>query len=358
MARYQARSVPTTVLNAAITLSVLAVVAAPAVSASAESGGDQPEFSWELLDSGTDAFLNSLDAVSPDVAWAASLDGVVLRTVDGGATFTDVSPPDSAEVDFLDVDASSADDALLVSVGPAGAGIYRTADGGESWDVPFVSPETFLTSMAMFDRRHGFVVSDPIDGKFQIMVTNDAGRSWELTDPAAMPDALDGEFSFAFTGNAAAATGSKAFFGTAFARVFRSTDRGQTWEVSSTADECCIAGLDFRTNRLGLAVGENVSRTTDGGATWTLVDEDDAPVGFSGDVAWWSDLRGDERSAITDAQRTVFANADDGSVVSRDRGKTWEQFSDQLFYGIECAEDSEACWGAGELGAVARLVVS
>lgn len=355
MARYQARPVPTTLRNAAITLSVLAVVAAPAVSASAESGGDQPEFGWQLLDSGTGVLLNSLDGVSPDVAWTASVDGQVLRTVDGGETFEDVSPPDSAEVDFIDVEASSADDALLLAIAPTSVSIYRTADGGESWHVPYISPEAFLTSMAMFDRRHGFVVGDPIDGKFQVAVTSDAGRSWELVDPAGMPDAVEGEFGIAFTGNASAATGRKAFFGTVFGtegRVFRSADRGLTWQVSSTPMDG-VSGLDYRTNRLGLAVNESVSRTTDGGVSWQLAEE--PPPVFAGDIAWWSDLRGDERSAITDAQRTVFTAA---SFVSRDRGKTWEQFAAEEFFSIECAEGTLACWASGDVGQIARLTVS
>ena len=209
MARYQPRSVPTTVRNATITLSVLAVVVAPAVSASAAAAGVQPEFSWELQDSGTDVLLNALDAVSPDVAWVASFDGVVLRTTDGGATFTDVSPPDTAEVDFLDVEASSAEDALLIAVGPAGASIYRTADGGESWEVPFNSTTDFFNCMAMFNRRDGFAMGDPVDGKFQVLVTSDAGRSWDRIDPAGMPVAVEGEAGLGFAATARPRPGSQ-----------------------------------------------------------------------------------------------------------------------------------------------------
>lgn len=361
MHQHQAPLSPTVRRFAIAACGLALVTTATGPAAAGSGGGDPPQFSWQLLDSGTEASLSSLDGVSPDVAWSASVDGVVLRTVDGGATFSDVSPPDSAEVDFLDVEASSAEDALLLSIGPAGAVIYRTHDGGASWQMPYVSTEIFFNCMAMFDRRHGFAFGDPGDtGKFQIIVTGDAGRSWELIDPAGMPDALQDEFGLAYAGNCAAATGRKAFFGTAGAeaRVFRSADRGLTWQVSSTSMEFGILALDFRTNKLGLALGEDVSRTTDGGVTWQLVDEEVSPPPTAYDVAWWSDLRGDERSEITDAQRTVFTGGEGGSFVSSDRGKTWEQFSDEEFTNYECVEDTLDCWAAGLDGQIARLVVS
>jgi photosystem II stability/assembly factor-like uncharacterized protein len=336
-----------------------ACIAAPASADDGSAQGDR-QFGWELLDSGTDTFLNNVDAVSPDVAWIGSVLGLVLRTVDGGATFTDVTPPDSAEVAFVDVEASSAEDALLVAFDPTvgQSRIYRTGNGGETWRVAFSSDTSFLDCMAMFDRRHGFAFGDPRDGKFEVVVTADAGRSWEYIDPAGMPDALVDEAGLANSGNCAAATGRNAWFGTGFAaetRVFRSADFGHTWQVASAPVEFLIAGLDFRTNKLGLAVGFSVARTTDGGATWQHIDED-IPSN-SNDVAWWSDLRGDTRADITDAQKTVFMFGE-GSWVSQDRGKTWAQFSDEHFISVDCVEGGLACFAVGSDGRIAKLTVS
>ena len=36
--------------------------------------------------------------------------------------------------------------------------------------------------MSFFDRHHGLVMGDPVGGKFQILATEDGGRSWTRFD--------------------------------------------------------------------------------------------------------------------------------------------------------------------------------
>ncbi len=338
-------------------LGFLIVISSIALIGAAPANAEAPTFGWELHDTGSELSLTALDAVSAEVAWTASFFGIVLVTTDGGTTFTDVTPPDSTGVQ--DIEALSADVALVLAVPPEGfPHILRTKDSGATWTEVYRSTVSVPGCLAMIDNRHGFLVGDPVDGKFYVDVTSDGGRSWAPIDPAGMPDALADEFTLGFAGNCAAATGKKAFFGTGFAadggRVFRSDDLGLTWQVSVTPDPCCIIALDFRTNRLGIAVGaETVSRTTDGGATWDVVEG--AFVGF-GDVAWWADKRGDTRASTTDAQKTVFKSGEVSSV-STDRGRTWEQFSDLSPYGIECVQGALACWASSDEGQIATLTV-
>lgn len=342
----------------------------------AQAGG-APGFSWDVLDTGSTGSFRGLDAVSTEVAWAASDSGEVLRTVDGGASFTDVAPPEGVadELLFRDVEARSADVALVLAVGNGEASrIYRTSDGGETWTERFRGddPAAFFDCMAMFDRRHGIVMGDPVDGKFQILVTSDAGRTWTYAPADGMPDALDGEFGFAASGTCATATGRKAFFGTgggAEARVFRSTDFGVTWDVSSTPIQSTEAGgifsLDFRTNKLGIAIGgdftlpeeatDALARTTDGGVTWELVDEAVAPSGYRSGLAWFADRRGDTRELITEDQKTAIAVGPSGSDSSFDRGKTWQPFDDGAFHSVECVKRTTTCWASGPDGRIATL---
>jgi len=334
-------------------------LAAPAV---AVTEPDAPQFGWELLDSGSVDTLSTLDAVSADVAWVGTCcvfsGGALLRTVDGGETFTDVAPLPG--LDYIDIEAVDADVALVLALGETQPStIFRTTDGGASWTETFRTRKVALDCMAMFDRRHGIVVGDPVDGKFQILATADGGRSWDFVDDSGMPAALEGEFAGAFGGDCLTATGRSAFFGTVAdpPRVFRSHDRGMTWDVVSTSSfPVAITKLDFRTNKLGLA--EGVGRTTDGGATWELLSGPGAPPARLG-FAWWSDQRGDERLAgVPDAQKTVFGVvSDDGSWVSVDRGKTWQQFSAEGFYNVDCAEATTACWASGFDGRIAKLTV-
>lgn len=349
----------------------LGLVIAPVATAGSPGRGDPRSFSWQLVESGTFSTLSGVDAVSPDVAWVGSWGGAVLRTVDGGATFADVTPAGGEDLLYPDVEASSAEDALLLGFRLDGPfRIFRTSDGGTTWTETFrADPPSFLNCMAMFDRRHGFVVGDPVDGKFQIVLTSDGGRTWELAPEGGIPSALDGEIGLFDSGSCAAATGRKAFFGTAGGaerRVFRSVDFGRTWAVSAAPIGTGILALDFRTNRLGLAAGGDMSgpsrrslaRTTDGGATWQAIDDSALPADRRTDLAWWSDLRGDQVALVPDAQQTVFAVGRAGSAVSRDRGKSWEQFDDGPFISVDCAEGSLACWAVGPTGRIAKLTVS
>lgn len=368
----------------------LAVVLAPVSNAEVPDGrsapapmaptGGDPSFSWEVLPTGSTGNLVSLDVVTEDVAWAGSQDTAeVLRTVDGGATFADVAPPEGPAdgLQFYDVEANSADEAIVLA---AGAGdlsrIYRTTDGGATWTETFraTNPASFFNCVAMFDEQRGFAVGDPINDKYQIIVTADAGATWEFVPEDAIPDAQPGEFEWAASGTCANATGKKGFFGTGNApeaRVIRTADYGASWEMAVTpvpsGSNAGIFGVDFRTNRLGLAIGGDalggsgsLARSTDGGVTWDLVDPSVAPGGFRTGISWWQDLKGDEREgrvAITPEQKTVFAVGPSGSDVSTDRGRTWTQFDSGSLNTVSCLKGSAVCLAAGPFGTVTRLVV-
>ena len=338
--------------------------------------GPDTGLSWELQETGSTGSFRGLDAVSGMVAWASSDDGEVLRTADGGDTFVDVAPPEGVAdgLFFRDVEARSADEALVLAIGNGDASrVYRTEDGGVTWTETFRAddPASFFDCMSMFDRRHGIVMGDPVDGKFQILLTSDAGETWTYAPASGMPDALAGEFGFAASGTCATTTGRKAFFGTgggAEARVFRSVDFGQTWKVSSTPIQSTESGgifsLDFRTNRLGVAIGgdfatpdeatDALARSTDGGVSWQLVDESVAPAGYRSGLAWYADQRGDTRTAIPAEKKVAIAVGPSGSDASFNRGKTWVQFDSGAFHGVQCAES--ACWASGPEGRIATLV--
>jgi len=90
---------------------------------------------WTTQTSGTAVRLRGVTAVSEKVAWASGSDNTVLRTEDGGATWTKLTPPDettAARLDFRDIDAIDARTAYLLSIGEGAASrIYKTTDAGE-----------------------------------------------------------------------------------------------------------------------------------------------------------------------------------------------------------------------------------
>jgi photosystem II stability/assembly factor-like uncharacterized protein len=331
------------------------------VTMTAVTGFTRPGPSWTVVDTGSTARLRGLSAVSGRVAWASGSGGTVLRTVDSGRTWAQVGPPDTADLQFRDIEAFDAHHAVALSIGEGEQSrVYVTDDGGRHWTETFrnTDPAAFYDCVAFFDRRHGLALSDPVGGKFRILSTRDGGRSWRVLPTAGMPDALAGEFAFAASGTCLTATRGDAWFATgggASSRVFHSRDGGLTWSVTATpvpsGPTAGIYSLAFRDRWHGIAVGgdfaapttapDAAATTRDGGATWVGARRE--PGEYRSGAAWRSSHG-----------NTAFAVGPTGSDVSYDGGRTWTRFDTGSFDSVSCTRDG-ACWASGENGRAAKL---
>ena len=334
-----------------------------------------PSYRWDVTPTGSTAQFRGLSAVNKDVAWVGGTQGQVLRTVDGGRHWQNVSPAGAEALQFRDVQAFDAQRAVILSIGPgADSRVYRTADAGKTWTETFRNADAnaFYDCMAFNQDKHsnggghGLALSDPVDGKFRIAATSDGGKSWKVQPNDGMPAALPGEFAFAASGTClVAGPGRTAWFATGGGerpRVFRTFDGGRHWTVAdspmASGEAAGIFSLAFRGPLFGVAVGGDflkpneavkaASVTYDGGRTWKLVPADKAPKGYRSGSTFvpWS-------------ASTVIAVGPSGSDVSRDGGRSWKQFSDGNFDSVECGGHGKqaGCWASGAKGAVARLVV-
>ena len=253
-----------------------------------------------------------------------------------------------------------------MSIGTGGdSRIYRTADGGRTWHQGFRnhSPDAFYDCLGFWDRRHGLAMSDPVHGKFRILVTKNGGRSWAKRPSAGMPPAVDGEFGFAASGTCLVTAGEQdawiAGGGTA-SRVYHTTDRGRTWSVTDTpmvhSDAGGIFSLAVRDRQNLVAVGgdfEHPNRrlhtsaySHDAGATWT---EGGKLGGYRSGSAFLP------RTAATGSPSTgVIAVGPSGSDVSYDGGATWESVDEGDLDSVECTP-AGTCWASGANGRVAVL---
>jgi photosystem II stability/assembly factor-like uncharacterized protein len=338
---------------------LLAILSGLVVGVSFASAG-RPGYAWQDTPTGSAARLRGLSAVSQTTAWASGSLGTVLRTTDRGATWQQVGPPGTQDLQFRDIEAFDADHAVILSIGPGGdSRIYVTADGGQTWALTFVNPDpnAFYDCMTFFDDRRGLALSDPPDGqRFRVIATEDGGLSWHLTGEQ-MPTALPGEFAFAASGQCITSDhGHRAWFatgGASEARVFRSDDGGSSWTVASTpiasGPTAGIFALAFRGQQHGLAVGgdflaetaspDNFARTNDGGASWNLLPA--APPEYRSGATWVDG-------------HTAIAVGPSGSDVSTDAGTTWQRFDDGSLDTVDCARPT-ACWASGANGRVAYL---
>ena len=245
---------------------------------------------WVTQETGVKVQFRGLSAVSDKVCWAAGSEGTFARTVDG--THWQARKVAGAEqLMFRSVVAWSANSATLLAIGAGEASrIYHTEDGGAIWQLQFINRDAnaFYDCVQFWDRRHGIALSDPVDGRFRILRTDDSGRTWKVVANRGMPLALPGEGAFAASGTCLVVKGSRdAWFATGGAkvsRVFHSADRGLHWTVAQTPVPAAkpskgIFGLAFLDRRRGIAVGGDYKApqadgsaavTIDGGKTWSM----------------------------------------------------------------------------------------
>ena len=350
-------------ITACLALLLVASLAALAPSPAQAALG----LTWRDLQTGSTAQFRGLAPVSRQVAWVSGTEGTVLRTVDGGRHWKDVSPGgDTGNLEFRDIEAWDDQNAVILSIGTGGdSRIYRTSDGGRTWRQGFRnhSKDAFYDCLGFWDQRHGLAMSDPVHGKFRILVTDDGGRSWKKRPAAGMPPALDGEFGFAASGTCLVTGGkSDAWIasGGAAARVYHTTDRGLTWSVTDTplvrSDAGGIFSLAVRDTHTLVAVGGDFEKphksadtsafSTDGGTTWTAGGDLD---GYRSGSAFLP------RTAATGSPSTgVIAVGPTGTNVSLDSGASWKGVRNGAFDAVECTGDG-ACWASGPDGRVGLL---
>jgi photosystem II stability/assembly factor-like uncharacterized protein len=314
---------------------------------------------WTNQPSGVTARLRGVSAVTERVAWASGSGGTVLRTSDGGATWSRLTIPGAEKLDFRDIDAVSEDVAFVLSIGSGESSrIYKTIDAGRTWALQFTNtdPKAFFDAMAFWDPNRGIAFSDSVDGQLVILRTTDGGKTWTRVPAAGLPPALDNEGAFAASGTNVAVMGrDRVWIGTSTSRVLRSSDGGLTWAAATTplatGSSAGIFSIAFRDTDHGIVVGgdyrkeseaiDNAAITSDGGRTWTALK---GLTGF--------------RSVVTylPSSSTVIALGPQGADLSFDDGKTWQPLTGAPgLHTFSAARRGRAAWGAGENGRIMRL---
>ena len=252
-------------------------------------------------------------------------------------------------------------------------GVYRTTDGGESWElVLFVDentgaidlamdpsdPETLFAAMYQRQRTGwGFNGGGPGSGIYR---TTDGGASWvELTN--GLPDGDMGRIGLdIFRGDpnlvfaiveADKRTPGQGFGGggggTSRNGVYRSTDRGESWEQISTTNNRPMyysqIWVDPNDPERIYTAGSSLYKSTDGGNTFT---PDAASEVHSDHHALWIDPANSDH---------LILGGDGGVSISWDRSRTWRQLMNlplAQFYeiGVDMREPYHVCGGLQDNG--------
>jgi photosystem II stability/assembly factor-like uncharacterized protein len=122
-----------------------------------------------------DEVLSAVHLVDSQTGWIVGGEGAILRTDDGGQSWS--AQDCAAGAPLRDVDAADATHAW--AVGAQGGLVCRTTDGGESWSYAFLSPTWSLQGVDFSGTSYGLAV-----GKNGLILrSEDGGANWE-TVPA------------------------------------------------------------------------------------------------------------------------------------------------------------------------------
>jgi photosystem II stability/assembly factor-like uncharacterized protein len=219
---------------------------------------------WTVRRTGVTSTLFAVDMVSKKVAYAAGDLGIVLRSADGGKSWSRRPAPSAAPLFGCAF--------VTEKVGwVVGDGvIYRTRDGGRHWSAQHLPGGETLYAVTAIDRYRLWAVGD----KGLVLSTIDGGRHWDLrrpkggTEPEETRSGESREAAAAETKASAAAATDAA--DSSFARL-RVADRLDGTERGVRAERLvALYGVDFVDEKRGWAVGEDgeLLFSKDGGRTW------------------------------------------------------------------------------------------
>jgi len=250
-------------------------------------------------------------AFSGDTGYAVGAFGTMLRSTDGGATWTGLASGTTARL------AGVRQVSPLVAISGGECVVRRTDDGATVTRVVFGGPElnclTSVVTTAFADAANGFILLS--DGT--VLATADGGRTYARRTPLPGSPATSG---LAQIGDLVAVSPTTLLAGAA-ARVFRSTDGGNSWTPVSPENiptpsnpiPQVIRSITMATPTTGFAVGDagRVLTTVDGGASWT-------PLAAPGSM---------NLARVRCASATVCLIATDGATLVRtpDGGASWSQ---------------------------------
>jgi photosystem II stability/assembly factor-like uncharacterized protein len=296
---------------------------------------------WTGLATGTSQDLTRVQAVTPDVVVVLGGDGcVVRRSDDGGRTFrkiyvlAEIGCPDRvAAVTFVDATTGY----LFLRDG----NVLRTTDGGRTFSRGTAVPGTAASAGggpgvpadAIFTTPDAGIVF--LNGGNTALRTTDAGASW-----TPEPDVEAG------TVERLRAVSPTTFYAFGPETLLQSTDGGQTWRRRGAGAGNHITGVSCATADLCLmstSRGDRLLRTENGGGTADAITASTAALYAAG---------------FTSPTRAVAAGAGGATAVSDDAGRNFAPVGGDIAgsfqFGLRLGPGADIAYALGARGQIAR----
>ena len=352
-----------------------AAVVAGLCGAVSGQGLNQTSGPWVMEQSGTTAGLRGIHAAGGGVAWASGTNGTVLRTEDGGYEWQSCGmPPEAEKLDFRGIWAWGDNTAIVMSSGTGDLSrLYKTTDGCSHWTLLYTNPdkEGFWDAVVFLSRQRGYLLGDPVGGRFAFFTTNNGGVAWTRSSTEGLAASPGAAGVFAASNSSllgsereptAFGTGGAMYYAQQFSAPSRLPGPPGTYvsrklwthvmvPLANDGDTAGIFSLGWREGAtpgygsMLVAVGGDYTKpdvsagtaawSSDGGKTWTAAAK--PPHGFRSAVAWDADLK------------AWIAAGTNGSDISWDDGRTWVPLDDGTWNALSLP------WVVGPGGRIAKL---
>jgi hypothetical protein len=230
--------------------------------------------------------ISYLHAVDANVAWATAYDGITpttyivefTHTTNGGTTWiaSGITGYTSGWGTSMIVGVTGLKAWIPVYNASTGGGrLLATTDGGITWvhqtTATFAAPNGFPNVVHFWNENEGFSMGDPNGGYFEIYTTTNGGTNWARVPQANIPAPIAAD-EYGVVGYYSV-VGNTLWFSTNKGRIFKSTDKGLNWTVSTTPIGNNQFKIVMKDDLYGIIQNPTSGisyRTTDGGTNWNL----------------------------------------------------------------------------------------
>ncbi|RBW63162.1 oxidoreductase [Tenacibaculum sp. E3R01] len=297
--------------------------------------------------------IRAIKAIDNNNVIFADSKGNIGKTEDGGKNwnFNKVIYNDSITPHFRSIAVNKENIFALSIANPA---LLYKIDANETKIVyKEEHPKVFYDALQFFpDGKNGIAVGDPTENCPSIIITSNGGTTWNKIPCSKLPVFEDGEAFFAASNTNIKIVNNTVWIvsGGKKARVLKSTDKGNTWNIYDTPivqgnGPQGMYSVDFYDELHGITIGGDYSNsndncankaiTSDGGKTWTLVADNQEP-NYKSCIQYVPNSKGKE----------IIAVGKTGISFSNDGGLNWKKLSDESFYAIQFVNQNTA-WLSG-----------